>query len=386
VPSPSTKVAFVENLCTHYTRGLFEALARRVDLDCVFFSPGNEWYWQPERGASTGDFKFEYLKGFDVGHTRVSPTLPQRLLQNDYDVYIKCINGKFAIPITYLVARMRKKPFILRTGVWMRLLTPLHRLLYPVTKYLYHHSDAIVVYGSHVKRYLISEGVPAERIFVAGNAADNSLYGREVPAEEKTRLRQSLGVPLEQKIVLYVGRFEEVKGPRYLIDAFARLDRKDAVLVLVGSGSHADELQQQVASLGIADRVRFPGNVTPEETVAYFSIAWVDVVPSVTMPAGNETWGFVANEALNQGVPVIATTAVGAAAGGLVADGINGLVVPERDAAALARAICRVLDDADLRARLSEGALATVKDWTHEAMAQAFCDAIDYVQRASPAR
>jgi glycosyltransferase involved in cell wall biosynthesis len=69
-----------------------------------------------------------------------------------------------------------------------------------------------------------------------------------------------------------------------------------------------------------------------------------------------EPWGLVANEAMHQRLPVIATTAVGAAAGGLVRHERNGLVVPAGDPAALAGALRRLRDDAPLRERLGAAA------------------------------
>src|SRR5205823_15811 len=85
--------------------------------------------------------------------------------------------------------------------------------------------------------------------------------------------------------------------------------------------------------------------------VAYAASAFT-VLPSVPTPLFREPWGLVCNEAMHQGRPVIATTAVGAAAGGLVRDMETGLVIAPGDAAALASATRRLLEDAPLRARL----------------------------------
>ena len=86
----------------------------------------------------------------------------------------------------------------------------------------------------------------------------------------------------------------------------------------------------------------------------------VVVVPSVPTRDFLEPWGLVVNEAFDQGVPVIATTAVGAAAGGLVRHEETGLVVPAGDAAALAAALRRLHDDPALRARLGAAGRAAV--------------------------
>ena len=78
----------------------------------------------------------------------------------------------------------------------------------------------------------------------------------------------------------------------------------------------------------------------------------VVVIPSVPTRDFLEPWGLVVNEAFHQGVPVIATDAVGAAAGGLVRHERTGLVVPAGDPDALRAALHRLRDDPALRARL----------------------------------
>ena len=75
---------------------------------------------------------------------------------------------------------------------------------------------------------------------------------------------------------------------------------------------------------------------------------------------------------------VIATDAVGAAAGGLVQDGVNGFVVPERDAAALGAALNTIVGDDTVRRRLGDSALHTIGEWTTETMVSGFRAAIEY--------
>ncbi len=145
-----TKIAFITTFCAHHRKRTFEMLASCYDATFFFFSPGDEWYWQHQHGVRSGMFRHEYLWGFRLGRTRFTPTLPLKLWQGNYDVYVKCINGRFALPFTYLIARLRGKPFILWTGIWMTLQTPFHRLVFPLTRHIYRHADAIVVYGEHV--------------------------------------------------------------------------------------------------------------------------------------------------------------------------------------------------------------------------------------------
>ena len=381
------KVGFVHNMATHYRIKVFEAFARMCDAEFYFYSDGGEWYWQKSHGVApkTG-FVHRTLRGFWWGRTRVTPGLLPALLFGGYNVFIKCVNGRFALPATFAAARLRRAPFILWTGIWCRLQTPFHRLLFPITRFIYQHSDAVVVYGEHVKRYLISEGVAEERIFLAPQAVDNSLYRRTPSAAEVEALRAKHNLPADRKIVLYLGRLEEIKGLPDLLQAFAQLDRTDDILVFGGSGSQEEKLRALAAERGVLDRVRFTGHVSQAEAPVLYGISWVTVLPSVTLPAGRELWGLVVNEAFNQGVPVIATDAVGAAAGGLVRNGRNGLIVPERDPSALRDAIETVLANPELRNRLGRAAARDVVSFTQEGMAAGLRDAVAYVMTAKTAK
>jgi glycosyltransferase involved in cell wall biosynthesis len=375
------KLAFVTHFCPHYRVKTFEMLARLYDVAYLFYSAGNEWHWQKRHGLRTGDFRYTYLSGFELTrYLRVTPSLLTKLWKGDYDVFVKCINGRFALPATYLIARMRRKPFVLWTGIWMNIQTPFHRIAMPLTLWIYRHADAIVVYGEHVKKYLTGVNVAPQKIFVAAHAVDNAAYSLAVPESVKAALRAKLDLGAN-KIVLCLARLEDGKGIDYLIKAFARVNPADAVLVLAGDGSLRERLQALAQEQGIQEKTRFAGYVPPEDTLPYYAIAHLFVLPSVTTATVKETWGVVVNEAMNQGVPIVATEAVGAAAGGLVRSGVNGFVVPERDTGALAQAIGQILTDATLRKEMARQARHAIAEWNNERMVSGFQQAIEYAMQ-----
>lgn len=373
------RLAFVQTFCSHYTVGLFNLLAQHIDTQFFFYSDGGEWYWQATHGVRSGDFPHTYLSGFRFGNTRIAPSLPWKLFSSRAQAILSCIDGKFSLPVAYLVARWKRLPFLLWTGIWCRVDTPLLRWMFPLTRYLYQHADGIVAYGEHVKRYLVSEGVQPQRIFVAPHAVDNSFYSRMVSESEKEDLRRNLGIVGGQKVVLYLGRLEKIKGIQYLLKAFASSNLPDAVLVIAGDGSERPALENLIIQLGIEKRARFAGYVPPEQTVPYYALSSVVVLPSVSTPEGKETWGLVVNEAFNQGIPVVATDAVGAVAGGLLQDQRNGLVVPERDSDALAGALKKIWEDDASRERLGSAAKRSVANWNHALQASGFVLALQTV-------
>ncbi len=375
--TPAARIAFVTNFCPHYRVKTFELLARYLDIDFFFYSDGSEWYWQRRHGTRRGQFRHEYLSGFDLLGTRVTPSLPARLWQAKHDAVIKCIDGRFALAATYLTTRLRRRPFVLWTGVWSTMETPFHRLAAPLTRYIYRHADAIVAYGDHVKRYLVGLGVPDGNIFVAPHAVDNEAYSRPVPVAEVRQLREKFRLESKDRVILYFGRLEASKGLQYLLEAFI-LVAGTTVLVIAGDGSQRQALERTAIELGLKDRVRFAGYVPPDEALPYYAMAEALVLPSVSTKNGKEPWGLVVNEAMNQGVPVIATEVVGAAAGGLVQNGENGFIVPERDPAALADAMHEILHSPRLRKKLSDNARSVISHWGNEQMVLGFQRALDH--------
>ena len=147
-------------------------------------------------------------------------------------------------------------------------------------------------------------------------------------------------------MVLFVGQFEERKGIDDLLAAFDEGDRPGAELRLVGNGSLEEHIRRRIDG---SSRVTIVGHVPQDDLPAELERATCLVLPSVTTRETNEPWGLVVNEAMHAGLPVVATDAVGAAVGGLVRNGQNGYVVPERNPERLGDAMQRLLDDRESR-------------------------------------
>ena len=135
-------------------------------------------------------------------------------------------------------------------------------------------------------------------------------------------------------------------------------------LLIVGSGSMRQELEVSAKAQKINHR--FCEHIKNVDLYKYYALADVFVLPSITTQDFKEPWGLVINEAMNQSCPIIATTAVGAAEGGLVEQGKNGFVVFERSSGELAKAIREILSDDDLRQRMGQYSKNKIKDWTIE--------------------
>ncbi len=128
------------------------------------------------------------------------------------------------------------------------------------------------------------------------------------------------------------------------------------------------------------------GDLDPRALRNFYGAADVLVMPSVRTRSFREPWGLVANEAMLQRTPVIATDAVGAAAGGLVRDGRTGLVTPAGDADALARALVRLAGDPALREQLGSAGMADAGSYTFAACAEGVSAALASIGRSRESR
>ena len=262
--------------------------------------------------------------------------------------------GKQALPSAYAASRTRGLPFVLWSALWHQ---P-HPIGWPLMRHLYRHADAIAAYGEHVAAYAKRFG--ARAVTIAPQAVDPAFWG--VRTADPDRGFHAV----------YVGRIEREKGVDVLLEAWKRagLEAPAATLTLVGEGALGGTSARVPGST-------FAGRRSPEEVRNFLGRASVLVLPSIATRAFREPWGLVVNEAMHQHLPVIVTDAVGAAAGGLARHERNGLVVPERDAPALAAALQRLAADEDLRMRLGDNGARDVAAFTPDAWAAGMAAAID---------
>ncbi len=196
-----------------------------------------------------------------------------------------------------------------------------------------------------------------------GQAVDIVPMGTDLVA----RFTPSTTAMREPDAVLFVGRLVEKKGVGHLLEAVARLRQqgRPVTLRIAGTGPELGVLQAQAQRLGIGAAVTFLGAVQHERLPDLYRQASVAVAPSVVAAGGDqEGFGLVIVEAMGCECPVVASRLP--AIDDIARDGETALLVPPADAAALADAIARVLDDPPAAWRRAQAARAQVLahfDW-----------------------
>jgi glycosyltransferase involved in cell wall biosynthesis len=231
-------------------------------------------------------------------------------------------------------------------------------------------AGAITACSGDLASRAVALGADAARLEVVPYGADVDRFRPDPSA--RAACRAALGISGEVPLLFAVGRLVRKKGLEYLIDAFARLGHAGPLLLAIGGEGDLDrELRDRAAHSTRGEAVRFLGRLDQDDVARYLTAADIVVVPSVRDSAGNvDGLPNVVLEALASGTPLVTTTAGGI--GAVVSHEHTALVVPERDAGALARAIERLLADAGLQRALGAAGRALVADrfgWARTAAA-----------------
>ena len=305
------------------TELLARGLAARGHGVTVFCRPDSELQKRLKSVAPT----VPILHGPDLGPAVIA-RCARALVRARAQVVITIMDKD--LRLTGMAARLAKLPVIARRandqpleGAWRR--------------FFYQRVATHVVANSEATRSTLLASAPVLRrrgIEVIRNGIDVDVFASASPA--------LLDLPADAVVFGFVGRFDARKGLHELVDAWPAVAAAvpAAHLVLVGRGGLEAEAHER---LDCDPRVHFTGY---RDDVAALLRAF-DVL---VMPSHWEGFGLVAAEAMAAGVPVIAGNA--SSLRELVRDGVNGRLVPVRDAAALARTMTELGTDAELRARM----------------------------------
>ncbi|HEX3928371.1 MAG TPA: N-acetyl-alpha-D-glucosaminyl L-malate synthase BshA [Gemmatimonadales bacterium] len=226
---------------------------------------------------------------------------------------------------------------------------------FAITRFSIERSDGVTA----VSKFLREE---TYRAFGCGDCAVTVIPNFVNLAEYRPDLAMSRDAfaPADQKLLVHVSNFREVKRLRDVVRIFARVRRAmPATLIMVGDGPDRGDAEQEARNLGVADDVRFLGRL---DTMApLLAAADLFVLPSQT-----ESFGLAALEALACGTPVLASRVGGIPE--VITDGVEGILEPVGSVEAMARRAIDLLKDTVRHARMREAAVARAAMFSTDAI------------------
>jgi glycosyltransferase involved in cell wall biosynthesis len=260
---------------------------------------------------------------------------------------IGVIHSHWWIPsgvVGLVLSKMVNKPYIVTShGTDVFMLKKFSFLKF-LARLVFNNAKSVTVVSNSIKNILITTlKVSPTKINIFPMAAELNLF---YPTPVKKR---------EENIILSIGRFIELKGYKYLIEAIRILKKKGKKikLMLIGEGPEEELLKEKVKLLGLTEEVEFVGFKPKEELNYFYNMCDVFVLPSVTDSSGKqEGLGLVLLEAMSCKKPVIGTKSGGIP--DIIKNGKTGLLVEEKDTSGLAKTIERVLKDEKLATTLAQ--------------------------------
>jgi glycosyltransferase involved in cell wall biosynthesis len=235
----------------------------------------------------------------------------------------------------------------------------------------------VVAISDAVKTHLEKDfNVKAQRIEVIYNGIDLARFSNIYSANQITSAKRSLGIS-RGAVVGTMGRLSSVKGQKFLIEAMKEIaaKSKDTRCLIIGSGNEEAALKDLAKTLGLEDRVIFTG-------AAYMDIPlYIACMDIFVLPSIEEGLGLALLEAMSLGRPCVASATGGIK--NIVNDGINGILTPVGDSAAISSAVLKILNDKNLAKSMSESAKGFVRGrFSIESMADSMIDLYGKVIRA----
>jgi glycosyltransferase involved in cell wall biosynthesis len=329
------------------------------------------------------DLSEETLESFGVDITylhksKFDPaTLPALLKVIDRKkIDILHLHGYGATTFGRMAGAMRRLPTILHEHAnltdtpWFQKIAD--RALEPVT------DIALAVSQSTAEFVIKARKIPPEKVKVVYLGVPLEEFSRERSPDEVQAARRELGIAPGDFAIGTVTRLHDSKGNSYLVDA-ARLvldDRPGARFFVVGEGPLREPLEEQARALNITERFTFAGFAKDVPHVV--SAFDVSVFPSLW-----EGTPLTVFEALAMGKPIVATDADGLL--DVLTGEKNAIIVPKRNARALADGLIRMIDEPETRRRLGATALETGKQYDIAAFVRKMEQLYDLLHRVSRA-
>lgn len=218
---------------------------------------------------------------------------------------------------------------------------------------------AVITLSESMRADIVARGVPAERVHVVPNGVDADAF---TPRERSAALAERWG--LTGRFVFgYVSNLDHAReGHELLVDAAARYRERgvDAVALVVGDGTRAEELKDRARAAGVEDRVVFTGKVPHDEVLDYYALYDAFVIPRVDERAARLVTPLKPFEAMAAGIPLVVSSLP--ALTEIIGDGDRGASFTAGDADDLVATLDRLRTDPEGTRAMTERALRWVRE------------------------
>lgn len=358
------KVLFLTNYPSPYRVQFFDELGKYMDVTVLFSERKEDKTHRSADWYIAGEGRFQAVQLNRTAMIRGKDLCMDVIqwLKKDWDAIVLCGYASPTIMVAMAWLRAHKRPFYMEVDGG--LVRQDSKAKYLFKKMLVSSASYWISSGHQTTKYLKHYGAKENAVF---HYPFTSLWEKDIRAEipsweEKRALRQKLGMA-EEKILLYVGRYDPKKGMDDLLHAATALD-KDCGIYFVGgepTQAHLDWCREYRVQ-----NVHFVGFTKKEALARYYLAA-----DALVLPTKSDVWGLVINEAMAFGLPVI-TTDQCVAGMELIRDGENGYIVPVNDPKALIEKTNLLLQQ-DYR-QMGANALETIRPYTVENMAKTHVD------------
>ncbi|MGE4484141.1 MAG: glycosyltransferase family 4 protein [Oscillospiraceae bacterium] len=159
---------------------------------------------------------------------------------------------------------------------------------------------ACVIAPTDKVRTILSEYGVGRDIRVIPTGIDLRKFTMETDPEKLLDLKRGLGIPAENRVLIYVGRLAKEKNLEEILTLHAKMRQENVTLLIVGDGPHRSSLEHTSEQLGIGSKVVFTGMIPPDSVADYYRLGDLFVSAS-----GSETQGLTYIEALASGIPAL---------------------------------------------------------------------------------
>lgn len=272
----------------------------------------------------------------------------------------KIISRKYDIPFIHTYHTMWEDYIHYITPIKGRNIY-LKRLARTFSRGFVRKAECVITPSNKTAKYLKYKcKVKNKPIYVIPTGIDIQPFNKSnFTLQEKNKLKESLGIKKDEKVILFLGRVAEEKSIDVLMNAMPDVFKSypNSKFLIVGDGPSKKALEEQASSLGIKDKVVFTGKIPYNEVPKYYNLGDVFINASIT-----ETQGLTFIEAMAAEVPIVAKYAPNLSE--FIKNGKNGILV--RKNSDFKDAIVNVLTNDNLRSTLITNGNSTAKEYSIE--------------------